>query len=223
MNKNLTEETLKYFSDKNMENIVNKLKHKMEEIGDESVISVVNKNNVTIDAIQEVQMIIDNYNTTNDLTRVYDFYNKCSDDNNKKLYLCNLIPLKNLIPSQEMVNDILKLNFSNGAPLEIRLIKSVFNGCTSNDQSPPFNFKDMQNAIDNNNHNEINKLYDQCPKEHIRKMYLGKLMTIKDFKPSNQMVKDIANFEFDSEAPVEIKLFKSIFGNSKLLSLDNCL
>ena len=186
--------------------------------------SIINTGNVTINMLNEVQTIINNFKINNNISDVYNVYDKCESVGNinlemKKLYLCNLIPLKNFTPSTNMINDILSFDFNNSAPLEIKLIKSVFSGCKINAQNINESSNDlnsMEKAITNNNFEQIHDLYNKCSNNNIKKIYLEKIMTIKDFNPSNQMINDTINLEFNCDSSSEIKLFKSIFEGVKI-------
>ena len=237
----LIADIFKYFNDKNMPNVVTQLKNHISEnfiISHNIQINLVkssksskpskslknktttntntNTNTSTPIINNKLDILINNYKINNNPSEIYDLYNTCIDNNIKKVYLHKLVIIKNFIPSKEMVNDMLTLDFYNNSPLEIKLFKSIFNGCTVNNLAQNFNPSAIQNAIDANNFTEIHELYNQCPNEIFKKMYLTKIMVIKDFKPSSIMINDTINLDFGNDTPLEIKVFKSIFGGYKI-------
>ena len=224
----LNDDIFKYFNNKNMPTVVTRLKKYIKVYNDQidtpvimptnQTNQIINSGNVTIDTLNEMRQLMDKFKLSDDLSEIYNLYDKCNDNNIKKLYLCNIVTLKNFTPSAKMISDILTLEFNIDAPLEIKLIKSIFHGCNVvNYSSQNVDLNDMQIAINNNNFDEIHKLYEQCPNENIKKIYLTKIMILKDFKPSDNMVKDIINLEFNSDVSLEIKLLKSVFSGYKII------
>ena len=224
----LTNSVLKYFNDNGMHHIVTRIKNAQNNYDNSNNVQIkpiksnkpivkINANaNININTNPDnLDILINKYKISGNPSEIYDFYDKCVDNNIKKTYLNKLIILKNFVPSVCMVNDMLTLD-SNNSSLELKLIKSIFGGCTVNNSFKNYDPNAMQNAINNNDMVEIHKLYEQCPNDIFKKMYLSKIMAIRDFKPSTIMVKDMLNLEFNEDVPLEIKVFKSIFDGSNI-------
>jgi len=136
----LITDIFKYFNDKNMTNIVTQLKNYISEnfiishdiqtnlVKSSKSLKIktnanINTNTNTPIINNKLDILINNYKINSDPTEIYDLYNKCIDNNIKKIYLHKLIIIRNFIPSTEMVNDMLTLEFYNNSPLEIKLFK----------------------------------------------------------------------------------------------------
>lgn len=77
----------------------------------------------------------------------------------------------------------------------------------------------IRNAIDahlkNNEVDKIYALYGECKDNETKTQYLSKVMSIKDFKPTKEMINDLLSLDC-TNASLEVKLFKSIFAGYKI-------
>lgn len=220
----LANELETYFKNKNLEKISEKFKSLSENLTNPKLLKTIpiiqpNTNNVQTNAINnfssQIQNAIKKYLDGTDLAEIYNMYDKCNTDDEKKQYLCEVALVKNFVQTSAMFDDIFKLTFDDNVPMCIKLTKSIFNGCTTNVNKTQFDFGSLQNAITlfnaNGDHNELYKIYDNFVDNNLKKLYLIKVIPLKDFKPTNNMVNDVLKFDFDVNAPIQIKLLKSVF------------
>lgn len=85
-----------------------------------------------------------------------------------------------------------------------------------NDDMPTQIINAINQAIQHNDQTRISELYDVCTTDQEKTSYLSKVFSIKDFKPSKEMLKDVMRLEFDTNASLEVRLVKAVFSGSKI-------
>lgn len=70
--------------------------------------------------------------------------------------------------------------------------------------------KSINQHIQNNEMNKIYDMYPQCKNTDEKTQYLSKVMILKDFKPTKEMINDLLTLDFSNASP-EIHLIKSLF------------
>lgn len=71
-------------------------------------------------------------------------------------------------------------------------------------------------AIQQNDQSRIIELFDVCTNDQEKIYYLSKAFTVKDFKPTKEMVKDVMRLDFDTNASLEVRMVKAIFSGCSI-------
>lgn len=140
------------------------------------------------------------------LQRLYDYWKTHHIDTALINRVCNVLQ-KHHLKGYDKFNKLRQLNTP-------KIVKP------SNQQQNDNIFKDINTAIDqsiqDNDLNRVCELYDVCTNDQEKTLYLSKVVTIKDFKPTKEMIQEIMRLEFDLNASLEVRLIKAIFSGSKI-------
>ncbi len=69
--------------------------------------------------------------------------------------------------------------------------------------------------IQNNEMSKIYDMYPECKNTEEKTQYLSKVMILKDFKPTKEMINDLLTLDFSNASP-DIHLIKSVFTGLKM-------
>ena len=158
-----------------------------------------------------------NHDDEGPLERLYDYWRDHPANNDLITKVCNIL-------QQEHSKQYNKFNHLRKKLVPKKMIlhqKPVINKqhhhhVQQNDDTSTQIINAINQAIQNNDQNRINELFDVCTNDQEKISYLSKAMTINNFKPTKEMFKDVMRLEFDTNASLEVRLVKAVFSGSTI-------